>query len=358
MHFKGEKTLLNRPLKGAREMLEPFGVRLENEGGGAKADGTPGEGDATDQTAAEAKIPLAALGRLTPAKAEISGAYGSQIVSGLLMSLPLTDGSSSIRLTNPKSIPYIFITIDVLKRFGIKIGNEMEGDADFAGTGDLSHCDAINFHIRGGQRFHPADIDIEGDWSAAANLLAAGAVFGRTEVAGLDTKSLQADISIMDVLMDAGASLSEDNGTHVIHCQKAPLSPFEVDAGNCPDLFPVIAVLAAFCEGRSSIAGVGRLSGKESDRAGAITSMLTQMGVGNSIRGDVLTVDGHSLARRCLTGNLIHGGAYTSHHDHRMVMAIMIASLGADGPVTIDDTECVAKSFPEFMEVFRRLASA
>lgn len=337
-HISGEKTLVTRPLKGAAEMMAPFGISLESDRGGE-----------------EVMVPLTVKGGLRPCETEISGKDGSQLVSGLLMSLPLEEESSVIRLTEPKSIPYIFITIEVLKRFGIRIGNEMEGGEDFAQTRDMNLCDAITFHIRGGQRYRAADLDIEGDWSAAANLLVAGAIFGRTEVAGLDSRSLQADLSVMDVLIEAGASLSEDNESHVFHSQRAPLSPFSVDASNCPDLFPIIAVLAAFCEGRSRIGGVGRLAGKESDRASAITGMLTQMGVQNAVKGDELVIDGHSLARRCLEGKLLHGGKFTSRHDHRMVLALMTASLGADSPVEIDDTACVSKSFPEFGKVFARL---
>ena len=202
-----------------------------------------------------------------------------------------------------------------------------------------------------------ADIDLERDWSAAANFLVAGAIFGKVEMDSLDTTSLQADLSIMDILMDAGASLSQldgDKGT--ITVQRAPLKAFAVDASNCPDLFPIISVLAAFCQGTSRIAGVGRLANKESDRAKAIVEMLTQMGVKASVEGDELVVEGHSLAQRLLAQGLLKGGEYTSHHDHRMVMALKVASLGADGPISIDDEVCVEKSFPDFLEMFCRLA--
>jgi 3-phosphoshikimate 1-carboxyvinyltransferase len=213
------------------------------------------------------------------------------------------------------------------------------------------------FKVKGGQRYKAVDMDLEGDWSASANFLVAGAIFGKAELAGLDTTSLQADLSIMDILMDAGASLSQLDGRKGnITVQRAPLRSFEVDASNCPDLFPIVAVLAAFCQGTSRVSGVGRLANKESDRAKAILEMLTQMGVKAEIDGDVLVVEGHSLTERlageeCRCG-LLKGGEYTSHHDHRMVMALKVASLGADGPITIDDEQCVAKSFPQFGKVY------
>ena len=348
----GEKTLTGRPLKGAPEIMSAFGVRLVQAGERA-ANSASGPADA-----AEVFVPLDIKGSLNAGKASISGVSGSQIISGLLMALLLLDEDTVIELNNPKSIPYLFITMDVMKAFGVKVWCDMEGGEEFAESKDWSDCTSITFHIKGGQAYKAADMDIEGDWSSAANFLVAGAVFGRVELTGLDTKSLQADLSIMDILMEAGASLSQlgdDDPKGLIHVQRAPLSAFEVDAANCPDLFPIVAVLAAFCEGTSRISGVGRLANKESDRGKAILEMLTKMGVNAKIAGDKLIVEGHSLARRSLTHTLLRGGSFTSHHDHRMVMALRVAGIGADSPIEIDDAQCVAKSFPTFGELFGKL---
>ena len=380
--FTGEKTLLGRPLTGAREIIETLGGKIlhsvqndreevQNDREEVQNDsGTvcngkwsaSGEGDASPL-----RVPLTIEGPLRPGRAEISGKHGSQIISGLLMALPFAERNTSLIVHEPKSIPYMFITLEVLKKFGIKVGNEMLGGRDFLESdGDWSLCTEIIFKVKGGQKYKAADMDLEGDWSAAANFLVAGAIFGKAEIQGLDTTSLQADLSIMDILMDAGASLSQldgDNGN--ITVQRAPLKAFNVDASNCPDLFPIISVLAAFCQGTSRLAGVGRLANKESDRAKAILEMLSQMGVRASVEGDEMIIEGHSLAQRLLGGSpigsgmtgcaLLKGGAYTSHHDHRMVMALKVASLGADGPIIIDDEECVAKSFPQFNEQYKAL---
>ena len=270
------------------------------------------------------------------------------------MALPLLQGDSVIHVHDPKSIPYMFITIDVLKKFGIKIGSEMEGDEEFMETQDWGLCTGITFKIKGGQEYKPASFSIEGDWSAAANFLVTGAVFGKVQLKGLDTTSLQADISIMDILMDAGASLSQEEDSGIITAQRAPLRAFDTDLNNCPDLFPIVSVLAAFCGGVSHILGFKRLAGKESDRGKAIIDTLTQMGVVVYSEGDLLTVEGHYLESRILNGTLLRGGEYTSYHDHRMAMALTVASLGADGPVVIDDTACVAKSFPGFFNTWRQ----
>lgn len=357
----GEKTLTGRPLKGAPEIMSAFGVRLVQAGERAEAANVAvasGVNESAAQGPSEVFVPLDINGSLNAGKASISGISGSQIISGLLMALPLLEEDTVIELNNPKSIPYLFITMDVMKAFGVKVWCDMEGGEEFAESKDWSDCTAITFHIKGGQAYKAADMDIEGDWSSAANFLVAGAVFGRVELTGLDTKSLQADLSIMDILMEAGASLSQmgdDDPKGLIHVQRAPLSAFELDAANCPDLFPIVAVLAAFCEGTSRIAGVGRLANKESDRGKAILEMLTKMGVNAKISGDKLIVEGHSLARRILTHTLLRGGSFTSHHDHRMVMALRVAAIGADSPIEIDDTQCVAKSFPTFGELFGKL---
>ena len=344
----GEKTLLKRPLAGAHDIMASFGVRLLPEG----------------PAAAEARkndcfIPLTVKGPLVPGRADVSGREGSQLISGLLAALPLAGSRSTVYVHDPRSIPYMFITVDVLKKFGIEIGSEMEGGEDFLQTQDWTLCTGVTFKMRGGQHYRAADFRIEGDWSGAANFLVAGAIFGDVEVEGLDTQSLQADISIMDILMDAGASMSQLEGdtptTGSIHVTRAPLCAFETDLNNCPDLFPIVAVLATFCPGTSRIRGVERLRHKETDRAAAIVDMLTQMGVPVQVDEDEMTIEGMGLPQRILTGNLLKGGSFTSHGDHRMVMALKVASLGADGPVEIDDTACVAKSFPGFLEMFEKL---
>ncbi len=343
----GERTLLNRPLSGAHDIMASFGVRLIPE-------------DTKDgQRKTDCCVPLTVRGPLVPGRADVSGKGGSQLISGLLAALPLSGNRSTVYVHEPRSIPYMFITVDVLRKFGIEIGSEMEGGDDFLQTQDWGLCTGVTFKMRGRQHYHAADFRIEGDWSGAANFLVAGAIFGDVEVEGLDTRSLQADISIMDILMDAGASLSQLEGdspsTGPLHVTRAPLCAFEADLNNCPDLFPIVAVLAAFCPGRSRVLGVERLRHKETDRAAAISEMLVQMGVPVTVDGDEMTIEGMAFPQRLLTGNLLKGGQYTSHADHRMVMALKVASLGADGPVEIDDTACVAKSFPGFMELFDKL---
>ena len=339
----GEKTLLNRPLTDAHDIMAAFGVRLYPE-------------DRVAERKTDCYLPLKVAGPVIPGRADVSGKGGSQLLSGLLAALPLAGEKSVLYVHEPRSIPYLFITVDVLKKFGIRIGSEMEGGEDFLETQDWSLCTGVNFRIKGHQQYQAADFAIEGDWSGAAPFLVAGAVFGDVEVTGLDTQSLQADISIMDILMEAGAGMSQwDGSCGPIHVTRAPLSAFRTDLNNCPDLFPMVAVLAAFCPGESRILGVERLRHKETDRAAAIEAMLTQMGVPVQIEEDEMTVTGMGLSQRLATGQLLKGGRFPSYGDHRMVMALKVASLAADSPVEIDDTACVAKSFPSFNEMFDQL---
>ena len=170
--FTGEKTLLGRPLTGAKEIMDAFGAE-------------------TSSSSEVLRIPLTVKGPLKAGKSEISGKHGSQLISGLLMALPFADRNSTLVVHDPKSIPYMFITLEVLKKFGIKVGNEMLGGRDFLESdGDWSLCTEMVFKVKGGQKYKAADIDLEGDWSAAANFLVAGAVFGKVQVRGLDTTSL------------------------------------------------------------------------------------------------------------------------------------------------------------------------
>ena len=364
----GEKTLLGRPLAGAHDIMASFGVRLIPEISPLAPLGRNDKDCSVISSEVEKShvtrksdcyIPLTVKGPLVPGRADVSGKGGSQLISGLLAALPLAGNRSTVYVHDPRSIPYMFITVDVLRKFGIEIGSEMEGGDDFLQTQDWTLCTGLTFKMRGQQHYRAADFRIEGDWSGAANFLVAGAIFGDVEVEGLDTQSLQADISIMDILMDAGASMSQLEGdtptTGPIHVARAPLCAFETDLNNCPDLFPIVAVLAAFCPGESRIRGVERLRHKETDRAAAIVDMLTQMGVPVQVDEDEMTIEGMALPQRLLTGNLLKGGRYTSHADHRMVMALKVAALGADGPVDIDDTACVAKSFPGFNDLFDKL---
>ena len=222
------------------------------------------------------------------------------------------------------SRPYLDMTIETAKWFGVRI----------------QHSDYEEFFVEGGQQYQPADISIEGDWSAAATMLVAGAIAGEVEVTNISMLSRQADVAICDALVRAGASVVSDERS--IKVEHRPLHGFEFDATHSPDLFPALAALAASAEGESVIVGASRLEHKESNRAEAIRSQFSKLGI---------DVDLSTENVMKIRGGEIKGGVEAeSFGDHRMAMSLAVAALRSTEPITIHGTECVAKSYPHFFE--------
>jgi 3-phosphoshikimate 1-carboxyvinyltransferase len=316
----GAGTLLRREMYGCKESLEEF--------------------EAKCILTAENTLPAVVSGPLSGGKVTISGKKGSQLISGLLMALPLSKKNSTLTVTNATSLPYIKLTLDVVSKFGIEISCE-ETDSNLV------------FNIPGKQSYSPASFAIEGDWSSASNFIVAGALFGDISIKGLDMNSHQADRAIVDIIRNCGGYIMENNGC--LRIKASHLKAFEYDATNSPDLFPVLAILAAFCEGESSIKGVDRLRTKESDRKESIMETLRNMGVKAEVEDGTMYIEGISYARRVVEGKNIAKGTYKSFNDHRIAMAVHLASLGTPEKVCVDRTECINKSFPQFLTIFNSL---
>jgi 3-phosphoshikimate 1-carboxyvinyltransferase len=199
------------------------------------------------------------------------------------------------------------------------------------------------FRIAGKQKFHSRNYNIEGDWSGAAFLLAAGAINGRLVIEGLSTASKQSDMSVMDALKKAGAEIRINDST--IEISRSEMKAFNFDATECPDLFPPLAAIAAYCNGETRIKGVSRLIHKESNRAAALQEEFGKLGIAIELNGDLMII----------TGGKVSGGNTFSHDDHRIAMALAVAALGASGKVIIKDAHCVAKSYPGFFDDMRKL---
>ena len=265
-------------------------------------------------------------GQLTPGRYEIDATVSSQFVTGLLMALPLLDGDSEIALLGRAvSAPYIEITLDVLARAGVSAERTDGG-----------------FLIRGGQKYNLKNAQVPGDFSGAAFPLVAGALGGKTTLSGLDLSDKQGDKAILTALSDAGAKvmLSE-----TVSAEKDALTAFTADVGETPDLAPILAVLAAYCKGESTLKKVSRLKDKESDRLFAIEEMLSRAGISSREEGDTLVI----------TGGKPQGAAFRSFSDHRMAMAEAILAAYATGQSEIDDMTCVKKSYPGFWKDFAAL---
>ena len=291
-----------------REALIQLGVKVETSGG---------------------LLPLKLSGRLRPGRAFIDGSSGSQLLTGLLMALPMADGDSRIDVASLTSKPYIGLTLGLLAEFGIKVEND----------------DYRSFIIPGRQSYRAHEYTVEGDWSGAAFLLVAGATAGRVTVDGLNPCSLQADRAVLQALEEAGAGLI--TGPCGITASRSELKAFTFEATDAPDLFPPLAALAARCEGTSRITGVGRLRHKESDRAEAIAEVLGAMGIRVRFSGNEMLI----------TGGQAKGATVSSHNDHRIAMMAAVMAASAAGPVTIAGAEAVSKSYPGFYDDLTRLGA-
>ncbi|MDL2258385.1 hypothetical protein LJC42_04450 [Eubacteriales bacterium OttesenSCG-928-K08] len=260
----------------------------------------------------------------------VNATAASQFLSGLMLALPLVQEDSVLHIIAPEeSLPYVLLTQQTQRLFGV------ECDVD-AKRGLIS--------IPGGQTYLPANADVEGDWSHAAYAVAAGAI-GEEGVSlrGLDPQSLQADKNILLFLNQMGGHYSfDDKG--VLHVDSAQLRPITVDISECPDLLAVLAVLACAARGTSRI--TNRLQYKENSRFASLSAALGALGGKVSHEGDGLVIQG--------TGRL-RGGEADCFCDHRVAMALAVASSICDNPVTLVGTECVRKSAPLFWDEFKNL---
>ncbi len=301
--IEGAGSLLQRPMAGFNEVLPALGVTV---------------------TGFNGRLPVTVQGPLTPVSVSINGADGSQFLSGLLFAICAAATTRvAVGVAELKSKPYIDLTLEVLGHFGWPV----------------VHHDYKEFSIDPSlfTSRDTVEIDAEGDWSSAAYLLVAGAIAGNIEVANLNINSKQADRAIIDVLRDCGASITV--GADNISVAKSRMRAFEFDATDRPDLFPVLSILAACCDGESYIRGVHRLFHKESDRAQSISEMLENFAFPFSMEDDCLCITGV----RKLQGTVIDG-----YNDHRIVMAAAIGALRANGPVDITCADAVKKSYPAF----------
>ncbi len=276
------------------------------------------------------RAPLVVRGPIRAGRLHLDGSISSQFLTGLLMALPLCDGGSSISVSGLRSTPYVRMTIRLLEHFGVTIeaGDELG-----------------EFFIKGNQAYRPCMYTVEGDWSGASLLLAAGAISGRVTVTGLDHKTAQADRAVLDALAMAGGHI--ETGPDHVTVEMGTLRPIRFDATDCPDLFPPLVALAANCGGKSTIYGVDRLAFKESDRAAALISEFGKLGV--FIERDATKMEVH--------GGRIRGGVVEPHNDHRIAMACAIAGLTAREGVGIRNWRCVSKSYPGFFSDLERLSA-
>lgn len=266
-------------------------------------------------------------GRLEGGETDLPGDVSSQLVSAVLFIAPLAEKGISLELTPPvESKPYISMTIDCMKQFGVRV----ERSPDF-----------INYKVRP-QAYKPARYRAEGDWSSASYLLALGAVAGEVDVSNLSRSSHQADRQVWILLNQMGADIHAAHDS--VRARKSALRAVKADLSDCIDLLPTMAALAAAANGVSELTGISRARLKESDRVAAVREGLKRMGIPVREEKDTMFI----------TGAAPRGAVIDSMGDHRIAMAFSILGVLA-GDTVIENAGCVSKTYPEFWQVLKSL---
>ena len=261
-------------------------------------------------------MPFSVSGRLHGGIYEIEGNVSSQFITGLLFALPMLEEDSDIILTSHlESHPYVDITIDTLRRFGISVDETAKG-----------------FHIAGGQKYIPHDEKIEGDYSQAAFFFVANALGSKINVGNLCENSAQGDKKILDIISQM--------------CYNGSMGSYRVDCSDIPDLVPILAVLGTFGSEPSVIYNAQRLRIKESDRLITTAAMINALGGNVEETGDGLIIT---------PAEKLHGGTVDGAGDHRIVMAAAVAATRADGEVIIRGAQAAEKSYPDFFKDYTKL---
>ena len=313
--INGSGSLATRPMDFFDEVLPQLNVKVKSQHG---------------------KLPLVIQGPVVPKNITVDGSLSSQFLTGLLMAYAASDAKDvSITVNNLKSRPYIDLTLNVMKQFGLKVPENKNYESFYFGkrTND--------------SRLTTHEYVVEGDWSGGAFLLVAGAIAGSITVKGLDVYSTQADKAVLQALMDCGAGISIEPSQ--IELRPLPLRAFHFNATDCPDLFPPLVALAACCNGTTSIEGASRLTHKESNRALTLQEEFGKMGIEITLQDDLMLIKG---------GTGLKGARVHSRHDHRIAMACAVAGLKADGEVTIEEADAINKSYPDFYEHLRILGAS
>ncbi len=307
--FTGQGRLPQRPLSPLYEEMTAHGVNMSENG----------------------HMPLTCHGTLPAGTYTIDGGVSSQFISGLLMALPLTGRDCTINITGKlESASYIDLTLNALKQFGIEVKATGQG-----------------YRIPGGQRYATPDgpVAVEGDWSAAAFWLTAGAAGAKqVNCTGLDYEhSAQGDRRIVDVLRQMGADISTTANS--VTARPSRLTASQIDCADIPDLVPIMAVVASTAQGTTVFDNIRRLRIKESDRVRSILELLSGAGICAYATDNTLTV----------TGGPARSFTYDPSGDHRMAMAATVLASVKNIRVTIKDAECTAKSYPAFFDDFNAL---
>lgn len=275
-------------------------------------------------------LPLMISGKLKSGKYKIPGNVSSQFISGLLLALPLLEGDSQLEITSKlESKSYVDLTLACLSKFGISVEQEEN-----------------KFEIKGSQNYNYSDkIFVEGDWSQAAFWLVAGTIGEKITCKGISPSSLQGDKAVVEIIKRMGGKIAIGKDSFCASPSKTTATI--IDGSNCPDIIPILTVLASVSNGVTKIINAGRLRIKECDRLQAISSELNKLGAKIVELQDGLIIEG------CPEGLI--GGSVSGCNDHRIAMSLAVASIVCREAVILEGSECVNKSYPQFWEDFQVL---
>ena len=311
--FDGKGKLVDRPLDSYYRIFSKQGIFYKNENG---------------------KLPLTVSGKLKAGNYEIDGNISSQFITGLLYALPLLDGDSKLTINkNLESKGYIDLTLEILKLAGIEIVNN----------------DYKSFDIRGNQIYKPFDYTVEGDYSQVAFWIVAGIISANkdNEVKCLhvNKNSLQGDREIIEIVQRMGANLEIFDDYVIVKPSKTKGTV--IDISQCPDIAPILTVLAALSEGETRIINGERLRIKESDRITSIKTELNKLGANVAEKGDSLIIQG--------VEGFTGGVTVSAWNDHRIAMSLAVASSRCEKEIILEEAESVRKSYPHFWDDFVKM---
>jgi 3-phosphoshikimate 1-carboxyvinyltransferase len=305
----GAPSLIRRPNKPLLDALNQLGVQTQSKNG---------------------HPPITLKGKLKGGKAKIRGDVSSQFISSIILAAPYADNPVDLEITTRlESKPYVELSLDAMKKSGV----------------ETLYSENLNMIIVPKGLYKPQITRIEGDWSSAAYMLAAGVMTGKVHVENLDIQSRQADREIIQILDQMGANI-KINGERVT-TEKSCLTAIELDMRDYPDIFPIVACLCSVAEGTSKLTGLRRLKIKESDRLSAVIDGLERMGINITRTDDSVTIKGGKPIKAKID----------PHNDHRIAMSFAILAHKADGETIIMKPECVSKSYPSFWEDLKKIGA-
>lgn len=300
--FEGEGRLMQRPLSVYEEIFQKQGISFQKN-----------------------QNSLSIKGQLQADHFHIKGNISSQFITGLFFALPLLKQDSLITIEPPiESKSYISMTLHILKQYGILIHQIAEN----------------TWEIKGNQVYKACDWTIEGDYSQFAFFAVLAAINQDLHIKQVAHHSLQGDAVILNILKEAHTSITSTEEGFFI--RKSKLAPFQVDIHDCPDLGPILMVLAAYAQGTSKITNASRLRLKESDRIEAMETELKKLGVNIHSSIDEITIVGNPPYQA--------NTPLSSHHDHRIAMSLAILATMTKQACTIQDAQAIQKSYPQFFQ--------